>query len=204
MPGLLAMALWRLLVGDLVCAIGARGVHERGVGLIGVPLIRGAVPGHAVEMENLRCAAPAPLRFAWLHFQRQRLRQNCVRWKDPFHRSPKVFTLVSPRRVWKSRQSFRARAVAPEFRIDRKWNDAGRRRVVSGGREQAGLAQLAREARTVIRNRVWFELENPAAVVHGVKIARIVFAETDDLHRAVGQFPTPGELFAVVTQAPEL
>ena len=76
--------------------------------------------------------------------------------------------------------------------------------MVSGGPEQAGLAQLAREARTVIRNRVWFELENPAAVVHGVKLARIVFAETDDLHRAVGQFATPGELFAVVTQAPEL
>src|SRR5207249_6402098 len=78
MPGLPAMARWRLRVGDLVCAIGAHGVHERGVGLIVVPLIRVAAPVHALEMENLRLDAAAALRFVWFHFQRQRLRQNCV------------------------------------------------------------------------------------------------------------------------------
>ena len=78
MPRLPAVAARSLCVRDLQHTIRACGVHEPGVGLLVVPLIRVAVPVDAVEMENLRFDATTALRFARLRFQRQRSGQNGV------------------------------------------------------------------------------------------------------------------------------
>ena len=69
--------------------------------------------------------------------------------------------------------------------------------------KQTRIAQPSREAGAVVGNRIGFELENAATVVHDVQLAGVVLAETDDLHRAVGQFAMPGHLFAIVAEAPD-
>ena len=69
-PGLLAFASRGLRIDDVERAVHARCRHERGVGLLVVPLVRVAVPDDAVEMEHLCFQSTPAAEFAMLHLQR--------------------------------------------------------------------------------------------------------------------------------------
>ena len=69
--------------------------------------------------------------------------------------------------------------------------------------KQTRIVQSSGKTGAVVGNRIGFELKNAAAIVHDVQLTGVVRAETDDLHRAIGQFATPCHLFAIVAEAPD-
>ena len=177
MPGLPAMAVRALRVSDLQRAIRARHFHQHGVGLVVVPPKAVAVPTDAVEVQYLRFNPARGARFARLQFQGQGFCQNPIRRKNPLHRAPQILPFVNARRSRKRGQPFRHRAVAPEFRVDGKRDDAGGRRVTFRGGEQARFAQFARKTPAGVRDGVRLELIDSAAVIRDVKLPGVVLAE---------------------------
>ena len=63
------MAARSLRVGDFKNAVRARRVHERGVGLLVVPLIGVAAPVNSVEVQDLRFDPAPVLRFPRFNFE---------------------------------------------------------------------------------------------------------------------------------------
>ena len=63
------MAAGSLRVGDFKSAVRARRVHERGVGLLVVPLVRVAAPVDAVEVQDLSFDPAPALRFPGFNFE---------------------------------------------------------------------------------------------------------------------------------------
>src|ERR1019366_1462137 len=78
MPALLAPAARCFRIDDRERAVEALGADKRRVGLLVVPGVCVALPGDAVEMEDLRLKPASALRIAAFHLQRERLDQDAV------------------------------------------------------------------------------------------------------------------------------
>ena len=145
-PCLFALAARGLRINNRENAVLGVGREEGRVGLFVVPFIRVAVPGGAVEVQNLRFQPALTAPIAALHLQKNGLGQNAVLWKKDLtaikaarnrHRA-----VVDPNRCLSrnGNQALGRRMVCPLRRVDRKRKHTGSGNKLLDGSVQSGLA----------------------------------------------------------------
>ena len=198
---------------DLELAVLAFGRHEDGVGLLVVPLVAVAGP-LALFLEHEAGLNPLSRgRIALLLVNRERLHEHCAIGKVPaagighadLRRHDLSFLLHRLRQGEKPRL---VGAVAPEGRGRLVGHDAGHHFVAGDRREEPALREFFRERGLILGDRRCGHERVEATRLAGLMIADQhlalgVGAEARDLERGVGDELVPGDLLAIVADAPD-